>query len=408
MSVPRLSVPDLVRHHRQARARLFIVKYEGTLTVPSSMERQTVLADLQRVIDTLLNVVNDSEQNIVYVMSKSSQSELERVFNKIPTTGMIAENGCFIRPFGAGGATEEWRDLVDSRKADTWKESIAEILKYYVERMDGAEIEERHCSIILNYANVKPDDMDAASKLAGDCANHLNDSCKPLNVHALHVEKSIVIEMDGYNRQTACAKVFAHEQRRLADDADDDSEALWLRSEPMTPVGTPSRGRSSTVSSAASRALSQQTSPHASRKSSTHHRSSKSPMPKDHRHDSVTTPPLLHGPRSDQLRSPSARLLSLPQEESDVSEIEAPLPAPVNQVPSAPPGLSSGPDFMMVAGDDREDEPVFRWANSLHSKGLVSNVVSISVGKRNTTEAKFTLTQGSTGLLNALGKLTVA
>lgn len=408
MSVPRLSVPELVRHHRQAGTRLFILDYEGTLASLSPVETPTVLAKPQRVIGTILNIVTDSEQTIVYVMSKSSPAELERIFHKIPTVGLIAENGCFIRPFGTEGTSEEWKDLVDPNKSTTWKESIAQILKYYVERIDGAETEERHCSIVLSYTNVKPDDLEAASKLAGDCANHLNDSCRSLNVHAVHVEKNIVIEMEGYNRQTACAKVFAHEQRRLADDVDDDSEALWLRSEPMSPIGTPSRGRSSTISSAASRAMSQQTSPQTSRKSSTHYRVSKSPMPSEQRHDSVTTPPPPYRLGSDQVTSPSARLVPLPYEESDVSEIEPPLPALVNQVPPPPSGLSSGPDFLMVAGDDREDEPVFRWANSLHSKGLVTKVVTVSVGKRSTTEAKFTLTQGATGLLNALGKLTVA
>lgn len=405
MSVPRLPVPDLIKQHTQAGSRLFILDYKGTLISPSPIERPTVLANPQRVIDILLDVLTASEHNIVYVMSRSSPSELEQIFHKIPTVGLIAENGCFIRPFGNEGVCEDWKDLVEPNKSTAWKGSIAQVLDYYVQRIDGAEIEERHCSIVLSYANVEPDDLEAASKLAGDCANHLNDSCKSLNVHAVHFEKSIAVEMNGYSRQTACAKVFAHEQRRLEDDADDNSEVLWLRSEPMTPIGTPGRGRSSTISSAASRALSQQTSPQASRTSSTHYRPSKSPMPGDHRHDSVTTPPLPYRSRFDQGMSPSARLVPLPQDESDVSEIEAPLPAPTQHVPSAAPGFACGPDFLMVAGDDREDEPVFRWANSLHSKGLVRDVVTVSVGKRSTTEAKYTLTQGATGLLNALGKL---
>lgn len=62
------------------------------------------------------------------------------------------------------------------------------------------------------------------------------------------------------------------------------------------------------------------------------------------------------------------------------------------------------PDFMMVVGDDREDEVVFRWANDLANKGTLRNVFTVSVGKRN-TEAQAALTQGSTGLLTALQKL---
>lgn len=67
-------------------------------------------------------------------------------------------------------------------------------------------------------------------------------------------------------------------------------------------------------------------------------------------------------------------------------------------------------DFLLVAGDDRDDEPVFRWANNLglafadgHEWG-VKSVTTVCVGKRN-TDASCTLTQGATGLLAALHKL---
>ena len=56
------------------------------------------------------------------------------------------------------------------------------------------------------------------------------------------------------------------------------------------------------------------------------------------------------------------------------------------------------PDFLMVAGDAREDEVVFRWANQLGKNKVIRDVVTVSVGSsaRN-TEAMATLTQGVTG-----------
>lgn len=53
-------------------------------------------------------------------------------------------------------------------------------------------------------------------------------------------------------------------------------------------------------------------------------------------------------------------------------------------------------DFLMVAGDGREDEVVFRWANELGKQNIVNNVTTVSLGSRN-TEAGYTLTQGVTG-----------
>lgn len=55
-------------------------------------------------------------------------------------------------------------------------------------------------------------------------------------------------------------------------------------------------------------------------------------------------------------------------------------------------------DFLMVAGDGRDDEIVFEWANDLNDKKVVPYVSTISVAARN-TQARFTLTQGVTGKL---------
>ncbi|CVK88406.1 trehalose 6-phosphate synthase [Fusarium proliferatum] len=61
-------------------------------------------------------------------------------------------------------------------------------------------------------------------------------------------------------------------------------------------------------------------------------------------------------------------------------------------------------DFLMVIGDGREDEKVFKWANRLQEDGSVQNVVTVSLGNRN-TEATATLTQGVSGVLSCLQRL---
>ena len=53
-------------------------------------------------------------------------------------------------------------------------------------------------------------------------------------------------------------------------------------------------------------------------------------------------------------------------------------------------------DFLMVIGDGRDDEVIFRWANELSNNKTVENVTTVSLGSRN-TEAGYTLTQGVTG-----------
>jgi trehalose-phosphatase len=62
-------------------------------------------------------------------------------------------------------------------------------------------------------------------------------------------------------------------------------------------------------------------------------------------------------------------------------------------------------DFMMVIGDGREDEKVFKWANTLKEERTIKDVVTVSLGNRS-TEATATLTQGVSGVLAVLQRLT--
>lgn len=59
-------------------------------------------------------------------------------------------------------------------------------------------------------------------------------------------------------------------------------------------------------------------------------------------------------------------------------------------------GKEAKVDWLFVAGDDRADEVIFRWANGLGGKGEIRDVMTVSLGKRN-TEAMATLPQGVTG-----------
>jgi trehalose-6-phosphatase len=53
-------------------------------------------------------------------------------------------------------------------------------------------------------------------------------------------------------------------------------------------------------------------------------------------------------------------------------------------------------NFLMVVGDGRDDEVIFRWANELGNNRTIEHVTTVSLGSRN-TEAGCTLTQGVTG-----------
>lgn len=271
-SVPRLSMQDVSTKYERSSRRLFMLDYEGTL-VSWGPVNQIIPVSPQRTLDVLNDLLLD-ERNIVYVTSGRRPEEIDHVFRRVPGLGLIAENGCYIKDCGS----EKWVEMSDGVHIDNWKTSVKEILRYYLERTPGAEIEERRCSILFHYDGAE--DQEAAARLAADCASHVNDACESLKVHAVVLEGTIAVEPLDWNKSTAAQIVF---------------EKL--------------------------------------------------------NHDTS---------RDDGGKKPV--------------------------------------DFLMVVGDGREDEKVFKWANKLHERKVVDNVVTVSLASRS-TEAASTLAQGVSGKL---------
>ena len=269
LSIPRLSVHELAEKYKIAEQRLFILDYEGTLAAYGS-STSIVFTSPQRTLDVLNNLLYD-EKNVVYVMSSRKPEEMDRLFRRVPRVGLIAENGCFIKEYD----TENWIDVANVEKSMTWKKSVLGILEYYQDRTDGSWIEERHCSLVFHYADAK--DPAGAIRQAGDCANHINDSCQDQHVHAVIVDGELLIESTEWTKGTAATRIFEGLKHKR--------QSLGLRS----------------------------------------------------------------------------------------------------------------PEFLMVAGNAREDEIIYRWANSLAKDGIVRDVTTVSVSSRN-TEAMATLTQGVNGM----------
>lgn len=275
-AVPRLSVAQLSEKYKDAKNRMFIIDYEGTLA-PHKTSSGIPLGSPARVVEALNDLMSDP-RNVVYVMSGRKPEELENHFRTLPRAGLIAENGCFVREFGV--QNDEWIPFVDLGEVNKWKDEVRGILEYYKERLEGSYIEERNCSLLFRHD--KCQDQEAATRQAGESADQINGSCKSMHIHAVPIKGAVLIEQEDFSKGTAAKHVF------------------------------------------------------------------------------------------DMLCRDSN-------------------------------GLAS-PDFMLIAGDDREDEVIYQWANDLGESGQVKDVFTVTVGKRNTL-AHSTLTQGSTGLLTVLQKL---
>jgi trehalose-phosphatase len=270
-TTPRLSSKKLLERYRKAHVRLFFVDYEGTLA-GFDQQGHHYFNSPQRVIDTLNDLIS-AGNNIVYVMSGRMPEELDKTFARVPGLGIIAENGWFVRPHGSG----EWKARIDVKKMKRSMADVKSIMRYYQDRIGGAIVEETHCSIIFRYDKVKEQDQDSAARLAGDCADQINDSCAGLRIHAVPRDKSVLIAPVDLSKALAAKQIF---------------------------------------------------------------------------------------------------------EENWASEKNC---------------LKHSPDFLFVAGDDREDEAIFHWANNLEKEGKLTDVTTVTVGNK-CTEAMATLVQGKTGM----------
>ncbi|KAL3463784.1 glycosyltransferase family 20-domain-containing protein [Aspergillus heterothallicus] len=195
MAVPRLPMNKLEERYRQAKRRLIILDYEGTLASWGS-PKSIIVTTPQRAITTLADLTEDPK-NVVYVMSARMPEELERLFRLVSGLGLIAENGCFVRePY-----SDTWSKLTNQVQTDAWKMAVEQILKYYKDRAEGSWIEQRHCSLVFHYEAAE--DRPAACRLASECADHINDACANQGVHAILVDGVLVVEATSTNKSSA-------------------------------------------------------------------------------------------------------------------------------------------------------------------------------------------------------------
>lgn len=211
-AVPRLSVPGLVSNYAQAKRRLLILDYEGTLASWGAPD-DIIASTPKRLTDTL-NDLMDDPKNTVYVMSSRMPEELERLFSLVPGLGLIAENGAFMREAGVS-MSDEWLELADLDHVRKWKGGVKHILKYYIERVEGSRLDERHSAIIFDY--IHADNPTSAFKSAAECANHINDACANQHIQAVPIDNGICISGIDVNKSSATALISENMRKRSMD-----------------------------------------------------------------------------------------------------------------------------------------------------------------------------------------------
>ncbi|KAJ2785426.1 hypothetical protein H4R18_000509 [Coemansia javaensis] len=161
---PALSLPHLARSFSDAKRRMILLDYDGTLTPITNIPAQALpppemLAALRRLCA--------DPRNFVAVISGRDRAFLELHLGDVKGLALSGEHGSFIRYPGG-----DWINLLDEMDMG-WKDEVMSIFTFYTERTVGATIEAKETSITWHYRNADPEYGEFQAK---ECMTHLEDS----------------------------------------------------------------------------------------------------------------------------------------------------------------------------------------------------------------------------------------
>jgi trehalose 6-phosphate synthase/phosphatase len=202
----------MIKHYAQARKRILLLDYDGTL-VPYFSDINQAIPD--RELKKLLLALARDTRNRVVVISGRTHETLSKWLSDLPID-LIAEHGVWRRDYG-----HDWQKFTELNTA--WKPSIRHILEMYMHRTPGSFIEEKSYSLAWHYRNV-------STELGEERARELVDNLKFFSSHhglqVLSGNKVIEIKNADVNKGKA-ARELLKEQRydfilAIGDDATDE------------------------------------------------------------------------------------------------------------------------------------------------------------------------------------------
>ncbi|EXJ85166.1 trehalose 6-phosphate synthase [Capronia epimyces CBS 606.96] len=162
---PALDRNRMIQQYQQAKKRLFMFDYDGTLTPIVKDPNAAIPSD--RVLRTLKALAADPRNN-VWIISGRDASFLEEWMGHITELGLSAEHGCFMRRPGS----EQWENLAASMDMG-WQKEVMDIFTHYTERTQGSWIEKKRVALTWHYRQADPD---FGAFQARECRKALEDN----------------------------------------------------------------------------------------------------------------------------------------------------------------------------------------------------------------------------------------
>lgn len=191
-SLAKPQTVELIADYHQARKRLILLDYDGTL---EPLKRRPEDAKPSRSTLAALKRLAKDPRNHVAVISGRSRGNLMTWLGEIPIT-LVAEHGGFIR----------LRDHKSWRKTNEhslrWEKEVTALLSSYATQTPNAFVERKEWSIAWHYRNASPfyaqKNLIILKKLLGPIAKReklgVVDGNKTLEVHHLDVSKGHITQ----------------------------------------------------------------------------------------------------------------------------------------------------------------------------------------------------------------------
>lgn len=137
----------LLEAYSQAKARLLLLDYDGTL-VPLVPNPAAAEPDDQLI--KLIRVLESSKNTDVVVVSGRDAPILDRWLSETGVE-MVAEHGARYKTEEAG----RWRESLEGLDGE-WKEEIRPVMEMFVDRTPGAILEDKGGSLVWHYRRAEP------------------------------------------------------------------------------------------------------------------------------------------------------------------------------------------------------------------------------------------------------------
>ncbi len=138
---------EIVKKYQQAKKRLLMLDYDGTLTKFVSDIRPISSKPTSKLM-RILKKLSHTQGNEVMIVSGRPKRALESWFSKLPVA-LVAEHGAWIKDHG------KW--VARSNFPADWKDPVLPLLEAITERTPGAIIENKNFSLVWHYRNVGPE-----------------------------------------------------------------------------------------------------------------------------------------------------------------------------------------------------------------------------------------------------------